>query len=209
MAAARDIPFEDNLAALNITIDSTFTPTPQGAKYGAGQTITFTNKSGQEISLIQFNPNPPEPPSGPGPTLFPDVTDLENDEVSAVLTSSPAVGSVNYFIFDESGDEYGPFSIQLGDAIPLKIQIIGSEIYPSTAAIPVLGSAAIYSDDKPCVQYPITWGKNGNPFTTNVPSAACGFSSNAIQTTNASPKTYPYGIDRPIEAGGGKVVVQN
>jgi len=58
MSAARNIPYEDNLAAVNITIDSTFTPTPQGAKLGVGQTITFTNNSGQEISLIQFNPIP-------------------------------------------------------------------------------------------------------------------------------------------------------
>ncbi|MGB8732604.1 MAG: hypothetical protein WCC99_15265, partial [Candidatus Sulfotelmatobacter sp.] len=117
-------------------------------------------------------------------------------------------GSVNYLIFDESGDEYGPFSIQLGDAVPLKIQIIASEIYPATAAIPQLGSAAIYSDDQPCVQYAISWGKNGNPFTAAASSAACGFSSNAVRTTNANPNTYPYGIDRPIAAGGGKIVVQ-
>jgi hypothetical protein len=209
MSAARNIPFEDNLAAVNITIDSTFTPTPQGAKLGVGQTITFTNNSGQEISLIQFNPNPPQAPSGPGPTLFSNVTDLENNEVSPVLTPSPAEGSVNYLIFDENGDEYGPFSIQLGDAVPLKIQIIASEIYPATAAIPQLGSAAIYSDDQPCVQYPITWGANGNPFTTVASSAACGFSSNAVRTTNANPNTYPYGIVRPIATGGGKIKVQS
>lgn len=208
MSAARDISYGEVLTAQNIQIDSTFTPNPQGVIIGVGQPITFTNNSGVSIS-IQFQPNPPQPPSGPGPTLFTNISNLANGATSAQQTPNPSGGSVNYFITDNHGIEHGPFAIQAGVAVPLKIQIINSEIYPATAAIPARGIAAIYSDDTPCDQYPITWGSAGNPFTTGTTNAACGFSNAAIRTGNNNPNTYRYGIPSPVATGGGTIKIQN
>lgn len=207
MSAARNIPFEEALKAQNIDIDSTFTPSPEGVIIGVGQPVTFTNNSGAEIASIQFQPNPPKAPSGPGPTLFTEITNLANGATSAEQTPNPTVGAVNYLITDENGKEYGPFCIQAGTAIPLKIQIIDAEIFPSTAAIPAGGNGAIYSDDTPCNQYPITWGSN--PFTTATPTAACGFSNSAMRTAVNTTGTYRYTVPSDAASGGGKIVIQN
>jgi hypothetical protein len=207
MSAARNIPFEESLTAQNISIDSTFTPTPEGVIIGVGQPVTFTNNSGAEIASIQFQPNPLKAPSGPGPTLFTEITNLANGATSAEQPPNPTVGAVNYLITDENGKEYGPFSIQAGTAVPLKVQVIDAVIYPSTAAIPARGAAAIYSDDTPCDQYPITWASN--PFTTATPTAACGFSPSAMRTGVATTGEYRYTIPSQVATGGGKIVIQN
>jgi hypothetical protein len=211
MAAAPHIPYEEPETAYNISIGSGFTPTPQGVKLGVSQSITFTNNSGAEIGSIVFQANPPLPAPNAGPILFPNtITNLANGATSSVLPPNQAAGSVNYLIFDESGNQYGPYSIQLGTAIPLMIAILESESYPVNAAVPVQGTAAIYSADTPCFQYPITWGAKGNPFTTTVPSAGCGFSSNATRTANASANNYPYTFVGPAQnPGGGHIVIQN
>jgi hypothetical protein len=210
MAAAPNIPCEEPETAYNISIGSGFTPTPQGVKLGVSQTITFTNNSGTEIASIVFQANPPLPAPNAGPILYPNtVTNLASGATSSVLSSNQAAGSVNYLIFDESGNKYGPYSIQLGLTVPLMIAIFQSESYPETAGVPAQGNAAIYSADAPCYQYPITWGAKGNPFTAAVPSAACGFSSNATRTANANPNPYTYTFTGPVEnPGGGKIVVQ-
>ncbi|MGB8014009.1 MAG: hypothetical protein WCF68_20510 [Terriglobales bacterium] len=210
MAAAHNIPYDDTLVAQNITINNTFTPTPhQGFLLGVGQPITFTNNSGVEISSIQFQANPPLP-SNPGPILYPNtITSLANGATSAELSPNYPEGSVNYLIIDESGNQYGPFSIQLGTAVPLMIAILDAQTYPETAAVPAKGNAAIYSADSPCVQYGISWGGNGNPFSASVPKAACGYSSGAIRTANNNPDNYLYTIINPAQGPGGKIIIQN
>jgi hypothetical protein len=211
MSAARNIPYENNPAAYPITIGPGFTPAPQGVKLGVSQPITFTNNSGAEIASVVFQANPPLPLS-PGPILYPNtLTNLANGATSAELTPNYAEGSVNYFITDEGGKQYGPFSIQLGagTAIPLMIAILNSQTYPATAAVPAQGAAAIYSADQPCVQYGISWGGAGSPFTIGTPKAACGFSPSAIRTATTAVNTYPFNIVNPAEAPGGKVVIQS
>src|SRR6202020_2261087 len=128
MSAAHNLPYEQSLTAQNIAIDSTFTPTPQGVIIGVGQPVTFTNNSGATISLIQFAANPPQPPSGPGPTLFTNITNLGNGQTSPEQTPNPGAGSVNYLITDANGTQYGPFAIQAGVAVPLKIQMIDGAV---------------------------------------------------------------------------------
>jgi hypothetical protein len=210
MAAAPNIPYEEPETAYNISIGAGFVPTPQGVKLGISQTITFTNSSRAEIGSIVFQANPPLPAPNAGPILYPNtISNLANGATSSVLSPNQSAGSVNYLIFDDSGNQYGPYSIQLGATVPLMVAILDSQAYPEIAAVPAQGNAAIYSADSPCVQYGVAWGAKGNPFTAAVPKAACGFSSNATRTATTVTNDYPYQIVNPAQAPGGHIVIQN
>lgn len=211
MSAARNIPFEHPDVAYNIPIGAGLIPTGSnpGLKLGVSQPITFTNNSGAEIGSIVFQANPPLPAPNAGPILYPNtITDLANGATSAELSPTSAQGSVNYFIYDTDGNPYGPYSIQLGNTVPLMIAMLALQAYPETAAIPAQGIAAIYSADQPCVQYDITWTQ-GNPFTQATGSAACGYSNSAIRTGITTENTYSYKFVNPANnPGGGKIIIQ-
>lgn len=59
MAAAPNLPMPE--VSRNITIDDTFTPTPQGIVVNQGDTITFYNNSGVDV-VIEFQTNSPGSP---------------------------------------------------------------------------------------------------------------------------------------------------
>jgi hypothetical protein len=210
MSAARSIPFEHNVAAQPITIDSTFTPSPQGVIIAAGQPVSFKNNSGAEISLIHFQPNPPGlPPSlPPGPTLFADIPDFANGATDE--QSSDVPGSVNYFITDENGKQHGPYSIQVGNTVPLYIQVAASVTAPDPAAIPKGGKLVMFSADTNSDSYTVLW-RNGDPFSPLLQSASSGMSNNAIRTGSLKVGEYAYTVVKQGVAGpgGGHIIIQN
>lgn len=223
MSAARNIPFENNVAAKNITIDSSFTPTPQGVILAVGQPVTFTNNSGALINSIQFPPNPLGPPLGDGPTLLTEITDLASGHTSPEQTPNapnPAPGSVNYFIFDEDGIQYGPYSIQVGSSVPMVVQVAevnGKVTYtPQVAAIPARGGLQMTGDNN----YNVMWGAQGDPVSPSLLQIfRGGMKANAIHTSAKPPNEYPYGATlipgRKVKGqsvgggGGGKIIIRN
>ena len=205
MSAARNLPF---VAAQPINIDSTFTPTPQGVIVAVGQQVNFTVNAGVAVASIQFAPNPANT-SAP----FTNITTFPNSQAPTVP------GSVNYFIFDQNGFQYGPYCIQVGTVVPLVVTITessGQVTYaPPVAAIPERGLLQMIGDNN----YNVQWGAKGDPVSPSLTQIfSGGMKNNAIHTGVSSPNQYAYTVPptgaKPREGGfggggGGKVIIQS
>jgi hypothetical protein len=190
MSAARNLPF---VAPQPINIDSTFTPTPQGVMIAVGQQVNFTVSAGVQVSSIQFAPNPANTTAP-----FVNITTFPNQQ------TPHAPASVNYFIYDSNGFQHGPYSIQVGNGVPLVVSITDDGVItytPPVAAVPQRGSLLMMGDD----DYAVNWGTNGDPVTPalNIIYSG-GMQNNAIHTGAKPPNTYSYTVPpngRKLQAG--------
>jgi len=202
MATARIMPKIESVEV--ITIDSTFTPSPQGVILSSGTPVEFVNNSGATIN-ITFNAN------APGPKLFDNITNLLNQNTSAQQQPQAVNGSVNYTITAVGGSTYGPFAIQVGGG-PLYVQITYTAgagfSTPDPAVIPVGGTLEMVNLDPH--SYGVGWGGGNNPFSPalNQVGRAAG---NSAHTSNVGAGTYTYTLttdhNPAAGSGGGKIKV--
>src|ERR1022692_3704675 len=215
MSAARNFP-TPAAATWTITIDSTLTPSHQGLVVGWGDTVNFTNNSGQDVT-IAFTHNPP------GADLYPNMN-LPVPNGSAVGFQAPSADCAgNYSIQGANGQETGPWVIQdgLGPIYVIITKSANVVIYtPPTVAVP-LGTAAgrgklHMKSNLPNTPFTITWDTTdpcSPPLTATGQDRAVGAST--------TPDSYDFGgstnltavvarevITRVGTGGGGTVIIR-
>jgi len=201
MSAARNIPMPQ--VTEQISIDSTLTPTPQGALYAtAGTEVEFYNNSGTTIN-ITFSANPPN--SGNAP-LFSNIVGLQNGATSGPWPPASSNGSVNYTITQtQGGPVVGPFSIQIGTGvIVVSVKYVGNAPVstPLTVAVPQNGQLEMQSSDGNT--YPVT-GLGSTVFNPAISTV-----DDADHTAIGAPNSYTYGTTLGAiggGSGGGKVII--
>ncbi|MGB9235013.1 MAG: hypothetical protein WCC04_11405 [Terriglobales bacterium] len=203
--AARHLPVQD--VVQQFTIDSTFTPTPQGVIIPSGTQVEFVNNSGSPVN-ITFNPNPPATP-----TLFTNITNLANGAPSTPQSPQLTNGSVNYTIGPVGGLANGPFAIQVGlsnqNGGPIYVQVLYTagegDSQPDPVAIPEGGTLEMISLDPHT--YTVGWTKD--PFVTPLNQVAQ--TGNVPHTANGAVGSYPYTLTlknaSQLGIGGGKVII--
>ncbi|MGA2966153.1 MAG: hypothetical protein ABSD64_08065 [Terriglobales bacterium] len=212
MSAARHIPMEE--VVQTISIDSTFTPTPQAVKVLTGTEIEFVNNSGSTIN-ITFNPNPPGSPPPAAQLLFSPIGNISPGGSSTPQSPQSANGSTNYMVNMVGGASYGPFAIQVGNG-PLYIQVNYSNnaasCNPGEVVIPVGGQLQMVNTDSN--SYSVGWGPGiTNPFNPALTSVG-GQQGNAIHQATAGAGTYTYTATKTStnevpSSGGGKIIIKS
>jgi hypothetical protein len=128
--AARNLPVPAFTHTINI--DPTLTPSSQGLIVAGGDTVNFTNNSGQDVTII-FAHNPP------GADIYPNMNLPVPNGATAGFQVPTADCAGNYSIQGANGQETGPWVIQDG-AGPMFVFISKSAnvvIYaPPTVAVP-------------------------------------------------------------------------
>jgi len=205
MAAAPNLPMSETVIR-NITIDDTFTPTPQGIVVNQGDTINFTNNSGVDI-VIEFQTN------SPGQPVYPPMNLEIDDGDSNGFTAPNYDCAANYYIYNGT-NLVGPFVIQVG-AGPMYVVVTQSgttvTYAPQTVAVP-LGSILPPGLGKlemqgPSTSLPVAWKNNSDPFNPPI-QATDGVSHPVNSSATDGGYTYfagPSPIENPT---GGRVIVQ-
>jgi len=207
MSAARHIP---RVEATNyqISIDATYTPSPQGLIVQPGDQVSFFNDVGAGVSItIYCQPNPPA-------AQLPYTTTPPNQVIqigpisygsSSGFTAPNVNSAMNYFVYASGVQQTGPFSIQVANG-PLWVQVNNGS-WPDNVGIPVGGTLAMLSQTSQ--SYGLTW-QPSDPFTT--PLDTVGPTGNSPHTASANALgTYAYSSTPKLGArpGGGNVIIQN
>jgi hypothetical protein len=215
--AARNLPVPAFTHTINI--DPTLTPSYQGLIVAGGDTVNFTNNSGQDVTII-FAHNPP------GADIYPNMSLPVPNGTTAGFTAPTSNCAGNYSILGANGAETGPWVIQVG-AGPMFVMLSKSAnvvIYtPPTVAVPLgstitgMGMLQINSH-LPNLPFNINWDTT-DPF--NPPLTATG--QNRPVSASTPPDSYDYGgtpnmmhkgvaashaIARVGTGGGGTVIIR-
>ncbi|MGA7561019.1 MAG: hypothetical protein WCF61_19435 [Terriglobales bacterium] len=205
MAAAPNLPMPE--VSRNITIDDTFTPTPQGIVVNQGDTITFYNNSGVDV-VIEFQTN------SPGQPVYPPMNLEVDDGDSNGFTAPNYDCAANYYIYNGT-NLVGPFVIQVGTG-PMYVAITqsGSTVSytPQTVAVPLgtilppgLGKLEMLG---PSASFPVGWTNGNDPFNPAI-QATDGVPHPVNSSATDGGYTYSAGtnpLENPIN---GRVIVQN
>jgi hypothetical protein len=214
MAAAPNLPVPEN-ALPNITVDNTYTPTPQGIVVGQGDPVTFYNNSGVDI-LIEFQTNVLD---GQNQTpVYAPMNLPVSDGDSNGFTAPNANCAANYYIYNADVTPpavlSGPFVIQVGSG-PMYVNVTQSNnvlvFTPDAVAVP-LGNAASgagyleINSEIPNTVVPIYWATT-DPFNPGITESG---PPQPVQTGTA-PGEYDYSnTPSPVGlTGGGKVIIQS
>lgn len=200
MAAAPNLPMPDAAVTRTISIDDTFTPTPQGLIVNPGDTVMFQNNSGVEIT-IQFAPN------YTSPALSSNLDIPDGDEAGFVAPATAA--AANYGIYVGATQESGPWAIQVG-AGPMYVVLTGSGTcnFP-TVAVP-LGNI-LTGFGKLSIGPNATSGSLGIGFQTNPfnPPITTNDGSHPVKA-GTDPGSYSYTVvDPDNNPGPGKVIIRS
>ena len=217
--AARNLPVPAAFTH-TITIDNTLTPSFQGLIVALGDTVNFTNNSGQDLTIM-FAHNPPSTVD-----IYPNMSLLVPNGTTAGFTAPTANCAGNYSIVGADGTETGPWVIQDG-AGPMYVVLSKSAnvitYAPPTVAVP-LGSTITgmgmleMKSNLPNIPFNINWD-TPDPF--NPPLTATG--QNRPVSASTLPGPYGYGgstnmahkgvaashaIARVGTGGGGTVIIR-
>jgi len=207
MSAARHIP---RVEATNyqISIDATYTPSPQGLIVQPGDQVSFYNNVGAGVVItIYCQPNPPA-------AQVPYTTNPPNQVIqigpisygnSAGFTAPNVNSAMDYYVYANGVKQTGPFSVQVGSG-PLWVQVTAAG-WPDEVAIPVGGTIEMVSQTSQ--SYNVGW-QPSDPFTTPLNSVQPSGNSPHTAKSNAS-GTYTYTGTPKLAAqpGGGKVIIQS
>jgi hypothetical protein len=212
--AARNIPMPETGAT--ITIDSSFTPNHQGVIVQPNSTVTFTNNSGSDIT-IEFQANPP------GAAVYPSMNLPVANQNSNSFTAPNTNASANYYVYQGSTQESGPWVIQVGSG-PMFVALgtSGNDVTytPQTVAVPLGTTASKATLNIGPGNYTITW-KTGDPCNppltssgtgTINPGAGNGQFEYSAAPTGPQPSHGAHGAPgakavSPIDIGGGGTVI--
>ena len=185
--AARNLPVPAFTHTINI--DPTLTPSYQGLIVAWGDTVNFTNNSGQDVTIM-FAHNPP------GADIYPNMNLPVPNGTTAAFQVPNTDCAGNYSILGANGTETGPWVIQDG-AGPMFVLLSKSAnvvIYsPPTVAAPLgstitgMGMLQINSN-LPNLPFNITWDATD---PSNPPLTATG--QKRPVSASIAPNPYGYG----------------
>ncbi|MGD0212085.1 MAG: hypothetical protein ABSB87_02560 [Terriglobales bacterium] len=204
MAAAPNLPISDVIR--NITVDDTFTPTPQGIVVNHGDTVTFYNNSGVDI-VIEFQTN------NPGQPVYPSMNLEVDDGDSNSFTAPNYDCAANYYIYNGT-NLVGPFVIQVG-AGPMYVAVTQSgttvTYTPQTVAVPLgsilppgLGKLEVRG---PSTSLPVDWTNGNDPFNPPIQTTD-GVSHPVNSSATDGGYTYWAGTNPLENPANGRVIVQ-
>ena len=204
--AARNLPIPE-VVTYTISIDSNLNPNHQGLVVRWGDTVNFTNNSGQDVTIM-FVHNPP------GSDIYPNMNLPVPNGTTAGFTVPNNDCAGNYSILGANNQETGPWVIRDGQG-PMWVNLSKSAnvvVYtPQTVAVP-LGSSVSgmgmleMKSNLPNTPFGIIWGTT-DPFYPAL-TATGQARPVGVQPT---PNGYNYGaapnLIRPTGTGGGGTVI--
>jgi hypothetical protein len=156
MSAARAIPLTE-ATVWTVTIDNTYTPTPQAFIIQPGDQVNFVNNSGSTIAIAFDTTSQPQ-------SFFSNIPSILNGGNYVTPQTPDLNGSQLYGIYVGGVKQSGPFCIQVGTG-PLYIVVTNGVTLPDSATIPVNGTLRIL--DSANDPWTVEWDQNGQPVTNN------------------------------------------
>lgn len=203
--AARELPLPE--VTHSITIGANFVPSSTGIVVGYGDTVTFTNSSGSDIT-IQFLSN------SPGQALYPNMNLPVSNGTNAGFQVPGTDCAANYNILVNGVvQNANPYVIQVGIG-PMFVLVTGPislpNFNPGTVAVP-LGDAANgmgrleLKSQIPNTPVPVYWGTN--PFNPGITQTG---PAQPVQS-GITPGGYNYSSSPgpDARAGGGTVIIRS
>jgi hypothetical protein len=208
MAAAPKFPLPENPApavTVTISVDSTFTPTPQGKILNPGDTLMFQNNSGSDIT-IEWDNLPNNPPLGANFS----VSNGSSDGIA--MPNNNAAG--NYHIYSGGVSKSGPWPIQVGSGcMYISVTYNGTsgqgDCTPEPVSVPKGGNLEMFSTD---YTYNVGW-RNVTAPPFGISRIVSGSSNNNAQTQTGNAGDYSYTVSKVspalgVGSGGGTVKVR-